>query len=128
MRGPYRVTKVLPHGRYELQRLAGSYGKTTQAAAEYIMPWRGEWTPEACAAYFESADQSEEEPTPASVDMPQEVDALPLIPETVSAETQSAGMAIDEVQPSTSRGTQILSRTKPTAEPSMPLLDTDMDS
>ncbi|XP_046964589.1 uncharacterized protein LOC124533402, partial [Vanessa cardui] len=32
MRGPYRVVKILPHGRYELQLLAGSYGKSTQAA------------------------------------------------------------------------------------------------
>lgn len=52
MRGPYRVVKTLPHGRYELQLLAGSYGKSTQAAAEYIIPWRGEWTPDVCAAYF----------------------------------------------------------------------------
>ncbi|KAL4709763.1 hypothetical protein ACJJTC_004599 [Scirpophaga incertulas] len=56
MRGPYRVTKVLPHGRYELQLLAGSYGKLTQAAAEYMIPWRGEWTPEVCAACFDDAD------------------------------------------------------------------------
>ncbi|KAL0811097.1 hypothetical protein ABMA28_010365 [Loxostege sticticalis] len=41
MRGPYTVTKALPHGRYELKLVAGSYGKTTQAAAEYIMLWRG---------------------------------------------------------------------------------------
>lgn len=54
MRGPYRVLKALPHGRYELQLVAGSYGKTTQAAAEYMLPWRGEWTPDTCAAYFES--------------------------------------------------------------------------
>ncbi|XP_026746567.1 uncharacterized protein LOC113507842 [Trichoplusia ni] len=42
MRGPYRVTKILPHGRYELQLLAGSYGKSTQAAADFMIPWRGE--------------------------------------------------------------------------------------
>lgn len=53
MRGPYRVVKTLPHGRYELQLLAGSYGKTTQAAAQFMVPWRGEWTPDTCAAYFE---------------------------------------------------------------------------
>lgn len=53
MRGPYRVMKILPHGRYELKLLAGSYGKLTQAAAEYMIPWRGEWTPEVCAACFE---------------------------------------------------------------------------
>lgn len=53
MRGPYRVVKALPHGRYELQLLAGSYGKATQAAAEFMVPWRGEWTPDACAIFFE---------------------------------------------------------------------------
>lgn len=52
MRGPYRVKKVLPQGRYELQLLAGSYGKSTQAAAEYMIPWNGEWTPDVCADYF----------------------------------------------------------------------------
>lgn len=54
MRGPYRVINVLPNDRYELQLMAGSLGKTTQAAAEYMVQWRGEWTPETCAAYFES--------------------------------------------------------------------------
>lgn len=53
MRGPYRVLKALPHGRYELQLVAGAYGKLTQAAAEFMVPWRGEWTPDACAAFFE---------------------------------------------------------------------------
>lgn len=52
MRGPYRVMKILPHCRYELQLLAGSYGKLTQAAAEYMMPWHGEWTPDVCSAFF----------------------------------------------------------------------------
>ncbi|XP_045509904.1 uncharacterized protein LOC123705247 [Colias croceus] len=61
MRGPYRVVKALPHGRYELQLLAGSYGKSTQAAAEFMVPWRGEWTPEACAAFFEGAASIEDE-------------------------------------------------------------------
>ncbi|XP_050354363.1 uncharacterized protein LOC126776115 [Nymphalis io] len=68
MRGPYRVVKILPHGRYELQLLAGSYGKSTQAAAEYIVPWRGEWTPDVCAAFFDDADTEEEELT-AGVDL-----------------------------------------------------------
>lgn len=54
MRGPYKITKVLPHGRYELQLVAGSYGKITQAAVEYMVPWQGEWTPDTCAAFFES--------------------------------------------------------------------------
>lgn len=40
MRGPYRVVKVLPNGRYELKLLSGSYGKTTQAAAQYMVAWR----------------------------------------------------------------------------------------
>ena len=53
MRGPYRVTKVLPHGRYELQLMSGSYGKVTQAAAEHMVAWRGEWTPESCAMFFD---------------------------------------------------------------------------
>lgn len=55
MRGPYCVVKALPlHGRYELKLVAGSCGKLTQAAAEYMVQWKGEWTPDACAAYFES--------------------------------------------------------------------------
>lgn len=54
MRGPYRVQKALRSGRYELRLLSGSYGKTTQAAAEYMVPWRGEWCPESCAAFFDS--------------------------------------------------------------------------
>lgn len=53
MRGPYRVTRALPSGRYELRLLASSYGKTTQAAAQYMVPWKGEWCPETCAAFFE---------------------------------------------------------------------------
>ncbi|KAJ0169643.1 hypothetical protein K1T71_014828 [Dendrolimus kikuchii] len=54
MRGPYRVTKVLPSGRYELKLLSGAKGNTTQAAAQYMVPWKGEWCPESCAALFES--------------------------------------------------------------------------
>lgn len=53
MRGPYKVTAVLPYGRYELHLLSGSYGKSTQASAEYMVPWRGEWTPDVCATFFE---------------------------------------------------------------------------
>lgn len=53
MRGPYRVEKVLKNDRYELKLLAGSYGKTTCAAAQFMVPWRGEWTPETCSALFE---------------------------------------------------------------------------
>ncbi|CAH2087422.1 unnamed protein product [Euphydryas editha] len=54
MRGPYTVVKRLPNERYELRLLAGARGKTTQAAAEYMVPWRGEWTPDTCAAFFDS--------------------------------------------------------------------------
>lgn len=53
MRGPYRVIRELGNGRYELRLVAGSYGKTTYAAAQFMVPWRGEWTPETCAAFFE---------------------------------------------------------------------------
>jgi hypothetical protein len=54
MRGPYRVTKTLPSDRYELKLLGGARGKTTQAAAQYMIPWKGEWCPESCAAFFDS--------------------------------------------------------------------------
>lgn len=54
MRGPYKVVEILPSGRYTLRLLGGSYGKTTQAAAQFMVPWRGEWSPETCAAFFES--------------------------------------------------------------------------
>ncbi|CAF4832278.1 unnamed protein product [Pieris macdunnoughi] len=57
MRGPYRVIKVLPSDRYELRLLSGSRGKRTQAAAQYMIPWKGEWCPESCAAFFESKFQ-----------------------------------------------------------------------
>lgn len=53
MRGPYKVIKALPGGRYELRLLTGGYGKTTQAAAQFMVPWRGEWCPATCAAFFE---------------------------------------------------------------------------
>ncbi|CAK1595321.1 unnamed protein product [Parnassius mnemosyne] len=54
MRGLYKVLKRLPHHRYKLELLAGSYGKRTEAAAENMVPWAGEWTPEICAAFFDS--------------------------------------------------------------------------
>ncbi|XP_028167300.1 uncharacterized protein LOC114357743 isoform X2 [Ostrinia furnacalis] len=54
MRGPYKVIAVLPNDRYELRLLTGSYGKTSQAAAGYMVLWRGEWTPDTCAGFFES--------------------------------------------------------------------------
>ncbi|XP_026326330.1 uncharacterized protein LOC113235021 [Hyposmocoma kahamanoa] len=60
MRGPYKVITVLPHDRYELELLSGSYGKRTQAASEYMVPWRGEWTPEACSAFFETDERPDE--------------------------------------------------------------------
>lgn len=53
MRGPYKVVKVLPAARYILQLLSGGHGKTTQAAAQYMVPWRGEWCPDTCATFFE---------------------------------------------------------------------------
>lgn len=56
MRGPYKVMRVLPHHRYELELLAGSYGKKTQAAAEHMVLWRGEWTPDACTAFFAAGE------------------------------------------------------------------------
>ncbi|XP_049876419.1 uncharacterized protein LOC126374016 [Pectinophora gossypiella] len=59
MRGPYKVVSALPHHRYELELLAGSYGKRTQAAAENMVLWHGEWTPETCAAFFRSDDHDE---------------------------------------------------------------------
>ncbi|KAG7311517.1 hypothetical protein JYU34_002562 [Plutella xylostella] len=59
MRGPYKVIKKLPSGRYTLKLLAGGYGKTTQAAAQFMVPWKGEWCPETCAALF-SDDNSDD--------------------------------------------------------------------
>lgn len=53
MRGPYRVTRALPNDRYELKLLSGARGKTTQAAAQYMVPWKGEWCPDTCASFFE---------------------------------------------------------------------------
>ncbi|CAH0713907.1 unnamed protein product, partial [Brenthis ino] len=53
MRGPYKVLKRLPHHRYELELLARLYGKRTEAAAENMVAWAGEWTPETCAEFFE---------------------------------------------------------------------------
>ncbi|XP_063825988.1 uncharacterized protein LOC135075476 isoform X1 [Ostrinia nubilalis] len=61
MRGPYRVVKVLPSGRYELKLLSGARGKTTQAAAQYMVPWKGEWCPESCAAFFESYEGDDDD-------------------------------------------------------------------
>ncbi|CAF4883140.1 unnamed protein product [Pieris macdunnoughi] len=60
MRGPYKVTKVLENGRYELKLLTGAYGKASYAAAQFIVPWKGEWTPEECAAFFLTADQTDD--------------------------------------------------------------------
>lgn len=53
MRGPYRIVRAMTNDRYQLKLMAGSYGKTSYAAAQYLVPWRGEWTPESCAAFFE---------------------------------------------------------------------------
>ncbi|XP_072948800.1 uncharacterized protein [Epargyreus clarus] len=59
MRGPYQVTKVLPSDRYELKLLTGARGKTTQAAAQYMVPWKGEWCPDTCASFFECDDHQD---------------------------------------------------------------------
>ncbi|XP_050360379.1 uncharacterized protein LOC126780150 [Nymphalis io] len=61
MRGPYKVTKALPNDRYEVQLLAGAYGKTTRVAATYMVLWKGEWTPETCAAFFEETNDDNAE-------------------------------------------------------------------
>lgn len=61
MRGPYKIVRALPHGRYELKLLSGSLGKTTEAAAEFISAWHGEWTPDVCTAFFECDENSSEE-------------------------------------------------------------------
>lgn len=53
MRGPYQVKKILPSDRYELKLLTGARGKKTQAAAQYMVPWKGEWCPDTCASFFE---------------------------------------------------------------------------
>ncbi|XP_046970736.1 uncharacterized protein LOC124537839 isoform X2 [Vanessa cardui] len=61
MTGPYKVTKALPNDRYEVQLLAGAYGKTTQVAATFMVLWKGEWTPETCAAFFEETNDDNAE-------------------------------------------------------------------
>ncbi|XP_047528874.1 uncharacterized protein LOC125076206 [Vanessa atalanta] len=72
MRGPYKVTRILENGRYELRLVAGDYGKLTYAAAQYMVPWNGEWTPDECAAFFDSVDQTDEL-TPTSINYPMEI-------------------------------------------------------
>lgn len=107
MRGPYKVVKILPSGRYELKLLAGSYGKTTQAAAQFMVPWRGEWCPETCAAFFEYNETND-----------LEADAGGQI--TMDRPAQE-----NEV-PAPARGTDVGPSTSgETAGPSMPLLDDD---
>lgn len=48
------MIRALPSDRYELKLLSGARGKTTQAVAQYMVPRKGEWCPESCAAFFES--------------------------------------------------------------------------
>ncbi|XP_075980629.1 uncharacterized protein LOC142979539 [Anticarsia gemmatalis] len=55
MRVPYRLMKALRNHRYELKLLAGAYGKKTYAAAQFTVPWKGEWTPKTCGAFFDGA-------------------------------------------------------------------------
>ncbi|CAH0726153.1 unnamed protein product, partial [Brenthis ino] len=57
----FPVISVLPNDRYELRLLAGSYGKTSQAAAGCMVLWRGEWTPDTCAGFFESCDEDQDQ-------------------------------------------------------------------
>ncbi|XP_049886480.1 uncharacterized protein LOC126380944 [Pectinophora gossypiella] len=104
MRGPYKVIEVLPSGRYVLRLLSGGYGKTTQAAAQHMVLWRGEWCPESCTAFFEDENVNDDETSPAG---PSYI-ASP-IPVLDDDETTSAGNAR-------------------AADPSMPLLDDDMDA
>lgn len=54
MRSPYRVIAVLPSDRYELKLLGGTRGKTAQAQAQYMVPWKGAGCAESCATFFES--------------------------------------------------------------------------
>ncbi|XP_049886848.1 uncharacterized protein LOC126381417 [Pectinophora gossypiella] len=71
MRGPYKIVKALPSGRYEMKLLTGSYGKTTQAAAEYLVLWKGEWCPESCASFFENTEEvNDPSPGPSSASGP----------------------------------------------------------
>ncbi|CAH0718441.1 unnamed protein product, partial [Brenthis ino] len=100
--------------------VAGSYGKSTQAAAEYMILWQGEWTPDVCSAMFNDAE--DEESTAPSVTQPYNVD----VPGDAS-----------EPQPSTS-GTQIhgeepaasptFTSSDDSTEPSMPMLETNLQS
>ncbi|XP_045534541.1 uncharacterized protein LOC123721114 isoform X2 [Papilio machaon] len=75
MRGPYSVTRILPNDRYEMKLLSGSRGKTTQAAAQYMVLWNGEWCPESCSAFFDDnpddddvGETSDRPADPASAD------------------------------------------------------------
>ncbi|GBP44074.1 hypothetical protein EVAR_85228_1 [Eumeta japonica] len=92
MRGPYKVVNILPSGRYELKLISGDYGKTTQAAAQHMVAWRGEWSTDACAAFFDHADDSE--PTQLSTPAEAELSATSrddsLIPPTTSGVNQPA--------------------------------------
>ncbi|XP_047994896.1 uncharacterized protein LOC125233080 [Leguminivora glycinivorella] len=92
MRGPYRVVRVLPHDRYELKLLAASYGKTTYAAAQYMVPWMGEWTPESCSGFFEGDVNSEYDD--AELMRPDQ-----LQPETVSADEPVPGPSTEPHNP-----------------------------
>ncbi|GBP74965.1 hypothetical protein EVAR_60892_1 [Eumeta japonica] len=54
IRGPNCVERMRPHDRYELRLLTGCYRKPTRPATENIVLWRGEWTPDASAVFFDS--------------------------------------------------------------------------
>ncbi|XP_063829794.1 uncharacterized protein LOC135079131 [Ostrinia nubilalis] len=92
MRGPYKVVDVLPSGRYTLRLLSGGYGKTTQAAAQYMVPWHGEWCPETCAAFFENENSEDDETTPAASTRPADP-SMPLLDADPEPEQSAPGVA-----------------------------------
>ncbi|XP_049886481.1 uncharacterized protein LOC126381322 [Pectinophora gossypiella] len=86
MRGPYKVVKTLPGGRYELKLLSGGRGKLTQAAAQHMVAWRGEWCPESCAAFFENDGVVDTE-----IALPNALPSMPLL--DCDRETEQAAIA-----------------------------------
>ncbi|GBP07909.1 Transposon Tf2-6 polyprotein [Eumeta japonica] len=136
MRGPYKVVNILPSGRYELKLISGDSGKTTQAAAQHMVAWRGEWSPDACAAffdreYFKFVMQTNSEPTQLSTPAEAELSATSrddsLIPPTTSEVNQPAVPTPNDTDtsiPPTQSDNDILPPpTYDGAGMSMPLLD-----
>ncbi|XP_050559718.1 uncharacterized protein LOC118274469 isoform X2 [Spodoptera frugiperda] len=93
MRGPYKVVEVLPSGRYTLRLLGGSYGKTTQAAVQFMVPWRGEWSPETCAAFFENETNDDEETEVQIEFAPTAALSMPLLDEGVVTDPPTSPVA-----------------------------------